>query len=597
MTCLFGWIPNHPGGSGADVADAMRRTLAADSACSGSVWAMPAGAVGAMDLVGPAPASISPDGRRWVWAVGELFSGVRGLDSPSDAHGPAARAALVAHLSRSGIEGLGAVNGEFQIAVWDAADRSLQIACDPFGCLPLYWTATPHGFAFAGSVAALLHAPGASRDPDEHAIQEAVTFGGFRLGDRTNVRGIQMLRGGRILTLRGGEVARRRYWSWPLPPERTTRTDSDLIEEAYGLWQSAIRRRLWRAGRPGTTLSGGLDSRAVVAEASAQNAPLRALTYGQQPCDDERLARRVARQAGIEWEFAALYQHDWLERRSRFIQATDGLVQLVDLLHFETFDRQTSMMDVNLCGYVGDVVCGDTYGDVVDAPSLLDRLPYSGVALGWPMRKAREWAEEELAALAPGAARFAIFEHKFPQAIHRIFQAGQRRIRVRRPFVDLDLFRFYSQLDAATRTRVYHGMLRRRYPALFARIPHQKTNAAVLSPPGRVRLQRVVRFAGRRVRDLVARSGIVGPAPARSYHDEERYWREPRVRAQIVGTILRPGSVSAEIFGRPALGAFLDDWFTRFSGPAQSVGALYVFEHYHQALTSAPDLSLTAAAV
>ena len=38
-----------------------------------------------------------------------------------------------------------------------------------------------------------LMAPGIDTRPDTDAIREAVTFGGYRLGSRTNVRGVEML--------------------------------------------------------------------------------------------------------------------------------------------------------------------------------------------------------------------------------------------------------------------------------------------------------------------------------------------------------------------------------------------------------------------
>jgi asparagine synthetase B (glutamine-hydrolysing) len=583
MTCLFGWIPRRPDRDGAAIVQAMQRTLAAGSTCRGTTWRLGPGAIGALDHV--PPVASSSDGRLHLWAVGEVFSGLSGAELPADAHSPSVRAALLRDLRDRGAAALAGINGEFQIALWDDREQSLVLACDRFGCLPLYWAATAEGFAFGGSVAALLQAPGVSSDPDEDALREAVTFGGFRLGDRTNVRGVRMLRGARLLTLRGADPSVRRYWCWPPPPDPATRTLDDLIEEAHVRWQSAVGLRLRGATCPGTTLSGGLDSRAVMAEAAARGVSFRALTYGLPRCDDARLARRAAAQAGARWTFAPAYEDGWLDRRTHFIQQTDGLVQLADLLHFENVDRQSALMDVALSGYIGDVVCGDTYADVVDPASLLQRLPYSGVPIAWPIRQAQDWAERELESLAPAAARFVVFEHKFPQAIHRIFQFAQNRIRVRRPFVDYDLFDFYAGLDAPTRVRVYHGMLKSRYPALF-RIPYQKTNAPVLTPASAVQARRVARFAVRRMRDAVARTGLVLPAPSRSYHDEERHWQVPPVRQRIVETILRRGSISAEIFGRAALSSFLDGWFARSDGPVQTVGALYVFEHYHQHLSA-----------
>jgi asparagine synthase (glutamine-hydrolysing) len=299
-----------------------------------SVWELGGGAVGANDLVPPAPPLVSADRRHHLWGVGEIFSGLLGVPLPATLQDPAVRRALLRALLHDGAAALAHVNGEFQVALWDEVEGTLLLAADRFGCVPIYWTLTPGRFVFGPTVDQLLPVPGVGTAPDEDAIREAVTFGGFRLADRTSVRGVRMLRGGRVLVLENGAVTERRYWKWPPPPEPTTRTLDLLVQEAYERWQGAIRRRLHGAARPGGTLSGGLDSRAIMAEARAQGATWRALTYGIPRCDDARLARRAAAAAGAEWRFAALYEGDWLARRTTYVAQTDGLVQLADLMHF-----------------------------------------------------------------------------------------------------------------------------------------------------------------------------------------------------------------------------------------------------------------------
>jgi hypothetical protein len=70
----------------------------------------------------------------------------------------------------------------------------------------------------------------------------------------------------------------------------------------------------------------------------------------------------------------------------------------------------------------------------------------------------------------------------------------------------------------------------------------------------------------------------------RSYHPDERFWSQPADRAAIESTILRRDSISGELFGRDRLRAVLARFFDAGDAPVQVVGALYVFEHYHQTL-------------
>ena len=48
--------------------------------------------------------------------------------------------------------------------------------------------------------------------------------------------------------------------------------------------------------------------------------------------------------------------------------------------------------------------------------------------------------------------------------------------------------------------------------------------------------------------------------------------------------MLRPDSLACDAFGREAVTSVLADFFDRGSAPVQVVGALFVYEHYHQHL-------------
>jgi hypothetical protein len=275
---------------------------------------------------------------------------------------------------------------------------------------------------------------------------------------------------------------------------------------------------------------------------------------------------------------------DWLETRSEWVLPTNGLLPLSDLLHLESASLQAAAFDTHICGYIGDVVCGSTYGGVVDAATLLQAIPYSGVTIGWPYEHAMQWARDAIATVAPAAPRFAVFDHKFPQTIHRIFQATQSRIETRRPFLDHALFEFFSRFDSPTRARVYHTMLRNHYPHLFARIPHQHTNWPVLTPEPLVHIGRVARYASRRITSMLAQLSLTAPPRSRGYHIDDVVWRSKPIRERLVGAITRPGSISVEVFGARPLAAMLEDWFDGGLGPLQSVGALYSYEVYFDRL-------------
>src|SRR5262249_21913567 len=224
----------------------------------------------------------------------------------------------------------------------------------------LYVASSSSGMAFAGGVRGVLMAPGVGTDPDTQAIREAVTFGGYRLAGRTNIRGVRMLPPATVASVWADTVTPRRYWTWSELPAGDATIESELLEQTRAAWSAAIARRLDGAERPGLTLSGGLDSRAILAEASRQQRRLRAMTYGVPQSDDVRFAARAARAAGAEWKLFPLYEKGWLDRRTDRIFETDGLMDLVDLMHTEVHEQMPSEFDVYLSGYIGDAVVGST---------------------------------------------------------------------------------------------------------------------------------------------------------------------------------------------------------------------------------------------
>src|SRR5207248_743466 len=160
-----------------------------------------------------------------------------------------------------GAEAIRDLDGEYQIAFWNAPARTLMLLNDRFGALPMYVATGRGGVAFAGGVRGVLMGPGIASEPDVDAIKEAVSFGGFRLGNRTNVRGVQMVPPATALTISGDGVATRRYWSWDELRDGDATDRRSLMEEMQAAWHGAVARRLQGSQRPGLTLSGGLDSR------------------------------------------------------------------------------------------------------------------------------------------------------------------------------------------------------------------------------------------------------------------------------------------------------------------------------------------------
>src|SRR5262249_19719575 len=79
-------------------------------------------------------------------------------------------------------------------------------------------------------------------------------------------------------------------------------------------------------------------------------------------------------------------------------------------------------------------------------------------------------------------------------------------------------------------------------------------------------------------------SGLPVVVPERTYHPDERFWFVPEDRRRIEETILRRGSLVCDCFGRARVASTLGEFFNGGGVAVQVIGAMYVFEHYHQSL-------------
>jgi hypothetical protein len=528
----------------------------------------------------------SRDGDLSLWVAGEVFSTRWPLPAAECPDAEWWQRTLLEAMATRGIQAIAGLNGDFHLALWDARSQRLSIAVDRFATSPLYWTVTPEGFAFGHGVRALV---GERREttPDLDAIREAVTFGGYRLGTRTNIAGIQMVRPAHAIhATPDGHTSESSYWTWHDVPASAVTNVDDAVDAVHAAWRRAVRRRLHNTHAPAQTLSGGRDSRAILAEAAPQCSSWQAITYGVTGCDDARYAAKAAAAAGVAWRFVPLYDRtapDWLERRTAQVQHTDGLIDLIDLMHLENVHALTDGIDCQMPGYLGDVIVGTTYDRVDSYDRAMLALPFTGARIALPEDQARSCLEAA-SIWTPGTpGRALIFEHKFPQAIGRPNAALAAWTAVRRPFLDLDVADLALGFSDEIRAGLYDRWVRREYPTLF-RIPIQKTGAPAGSSLLRLSMSRAGRVVRRRARAV---AGILGwpVAPwSRTFTADEAQCSEAGIRERMESVILRPASIAVDVWGRAVLKTLLDDWFEGRGGSAQVIGALYTWEAYHRDL-------------
>ena len=163
--------------------------------------------------------------------------------------------------------------GDYAFAVRDARRRILFCARDHAGARPFYHVRTPHGFAFASTVEAVLAVPGVEDDLDETAVATYLAGGFAAVPPRTFFQAVRNLPPGHALTVEEDTRAParlERYWRPENVPRAPPASDDAYAEELLDLFARAVKDRLRGSDPVGTHLSGGFDSSGVTVLAARE---------------------------------------------------------------------------------------------------------------------------------------------------------------------------------------------------------------------------------------------------------------------------------------------------------------------------------------
>ena len=186
---------------------------------------------------------------------------------------------VAAAYDRWGPGALHRLRGMYAFALWDARERRLVAARDPFGIKPLYYAATAYGLWLASEKKALLSVVDGAVDPvglgGYLALQYVPEPGSLHTG-------IARLGSGALLTYTpGGVPVVERYWRpefRPTPAKRQAGGAEGLHRRILDALRDSVRIHLRSDVPVGAFLSSGVDSTAIVALAREVKPDLRTFT-------------------------------------------------------------------------------------------------------------------------------------------------------------------------------------------------------------------------------------------------------------------------------------------------------------------------------
>jgi asparagine synthase (glutamine-hydrolysing) len=333
---------------------------------------------------------------------------------------------------------LAGLNGMFHGLLIDRTRGTAMLFSDRYGMHHLCYHQSTDAFYFAAEAKAILAVRPELRTPDPRSLGEFVACGSV-LQNRTIFKRIETLPGGSAWVFRAGRLEKKTSYFHPAEWENQ---DPLEPEAYYRELRDALSRNLPRyfnGGQPiGMTLTGGLDTRVIMAWRKPAPGTLPCYTFGGmfRDCEDVRVARKVAGLCGQSHEVLTVGE-EFLARFARYAERStylsEGGVDVSRTSDLYVSEKAREVAPVKVVGTYGSEIIQQA---VIFKPTMPMPDLYRPEFLSYVSQAAGTYAGIR----KEHPVTFAAFRQS-PWHHHPILALEQSQLSVRSPFLDNDFVR------------------------------------------------------------------------------------------------------------------------------------------------------------
>lgn len=328
------------------------------------------------------------------------------------------------------------LNGQFHGVLADRRKGSITLFNDRYGMRRIYYHEAKDAFYFAAEVKAILAVRPELRSIDADGLGEFVSCG-CTLENRTLFRGIRMLQPGSAWRFQQAGVVRKETYfdakEWEEQPELDTESYYLKLREVFS---EILPRYFGGSERVGISLTGGLDSRMIMAWWSGAPGSLPCYSFGgmYRESQDVAIARKVAHACKQEHEVISVgddFLTKFPEYSERTVFLTDGCVEVKHAPDLYVNERAAQIAPVRVTGNYGGEVLRRirAFRPIDPVPGLFKPEFCTHI----------ERAKKTYNGLHDGnALSFAVFRQA-PWHHYGLLSLEQSQISLRSPFLDNDL--------------------------------------------------------------------------------------------------------------------------------------------------------------
>lgn len=250
------------------------------------------------------------DGTIWITFNGEIYNYLElipELQSLGHRFQSASDTEVIIHAYEQwGVDCLSRFNGMWAFCIWDSRKRTFFAARDRFGEKPFYYWRGQDAILFASEIKAILRSPAYNPRPNDRLIHDYLSFGILDHTDQTFYKGINQLLPGHYMLGFEDDLVIQPYWELNATIDDQI-SDTEAVAKFRALLEDSIRLRLRSDVPVGSSLSGGLDSSAIVVMASEQlkrasggRMKTFSCVYPQPEFNERRFAEDVVDRSGAE---------------------------------------------------------------------------------------------------------------------------------------------------------------------------------------------------------------------------------------------------------------------------------------------------------
>ena len=268
-------------------------------------------------------------------------------------------ASYLVHLyEEAGCAFLEKLNGWFSGVLVDLREQKLVLFNDRYGVNRIYYHEDARGFYFSSEAKALLKILPSTRQLDLRSLGEVLSCEAV-LQNRSLFSGISLLPPGSAWVFSRGEPVKKKTYfkqeTWESQPELS---ESEFYEKLKETWERVLPKYFLGNHPVGLSLTGGVDSRMILAWTPRSPGALPCYTWGgrYRDCADVKIARRAAKLCrqphntiSVGAEFLSQF-HDLAEKAVYISDGTMDVTGSVDL-YVQRLARQIAPVRVSgVCG-------------------------------------------------------------------------------------------------------------------------------------------------------------------------------------------------------------------------------------------------------